>query len=123
MMRYAILLTPFFLAAQLSIPDEKEPAKQAVAAAATKGQSNFSNVLIVEPEARSKDLASAFAFLKKASPATKTTVKLSNGDEIGDILSIDPMEGGTLVIFKINTMQGVKYRVEKIEAIDGVEQQ
>jgi len=87
----------------------------AVHDAQKKGQSE---VMIINPESRAKDLQSAFKYLREMSPATKIGVKLNNGSIITQILSMDVMPGGTMIIFKINTMKGEQYRVVKIENID-----
>jgi len=83
----------------------------------TKGQSE---IMIISPEARAKDLLSAFQYLRKMSVATKLGVKLIDGSLISEILDMEVMPGGTMIIFKINSMKGQKYRVVKIESIDTI---
>jgi len=77
-----------------------------------------SEIMIINPESRAKDLLSAIQFLKQRSPATKITVTLTDGSRISEILDVEAMPGGTLIIFKINTIKGQKYRVVKIENVD-----
>jgi len=92
--------------------------EEKVAAVQERGATGQSEVMIINPESRAKDIQSAFKYLKQMSPATKIGVKLTNGSIITDILNMDVMPGGTMIIFRINTMKGEKYRVVKIEKID-----
>ena len=121
-MKRLIFLLPMALSAQLATKEmlgKETKAKEATAVAVSRGATQ---VLLIEPAARAKDLASAFTFIHKANPSAKLSIKLSDGKVITNILSIDPMEGGTLVIFKLNTLHGVKYQVEKIENLDSIVQ-
>ena len=79
-----------------------------------------SEVMIIAPETRAKDLQEAFEFLKKMSPASKLAVKLINGNTIFEILDMVLMQGGTMIIFRINSIQGQKFQVVKIEDIDTI---
>ena len=79
-----------------------------------------SEIMIIYPEARAKDLVSAFLYLKKMSVATQMGVKLIDGTVITGILDMEVMPGGTIVIIKINTMKGQEYRAIKTETIDAL---
>ena len=119
-MKRLLLFLPAILSAQLALPiaEEKKEEMQIKGAAAATTRS--SEILIIDPAARAKDLQGAFQFIRQSNPGVKLSVKLTSGEHLTDILSIDPMEGGTLVIFKLNTLHGVKYQVEKIENIDSI---
>ena len=98
-----------------------EPTKKPEKAAATKvSEKAQMGIMIIPPDMRAKDISEAFNSLKQANPAAKIMVKLVNGTEITDILSIDTMTGGTMLIFRINSMQGMKVQVVKIEEIDTI---
>ncbi|MCY3974760.1 MAG: hypothetical protein OXF02_04355 [Simkaniaceae bacterium] len=75
-------------------------------------------VMLIHPEIRAKDLAEAFAFLKQMSPSTRPVVMLTNGEAITDIVDIRPMTGGTMVIFRINSVKGQRFQVVNIGEID-----
>lgn len=83
--------------------------------AQTKGQNE---IMIIAPEKRANDLLSAFHFLKKANAAAKIAVRLNDGSFITEILEMELMPGGTMIIFKMNSMKGQQYKVVKIEDID-----
>jgi hypothetical protein len=115
---YSISSSQFFQN-QAKAPSHETPTELPVAAkeSQTKGQSE---IMIISPEARAKDLLSAFQYLKKMSVAIKLGVKLIDGSLISEILDMEVMPGGTMIIFKINSMKGQKYRVVKIESIDTI---
>jgi len=79
-----------------------------------------SEVMIINPETRAKDLQESFDYLKKMSPASKLAVKLVNGTTISEILDMKLMTGGTMIIFRTNSIQGQKFQVVKIEDIDTI---
>lgn len=79
-----------------------------------------SEVMIINPETRAKDLQDAFQYLKTMSPASKLAVKLMNGSIISEILDMKLMTGGTMIIFRTNSLQGQKFQVVKIEDIDTI---
>ena len=54
------------------------------------------------------------------SPASKLAVKLLDGSSITEILDMKVMPGGTIIIFRTNTLQGQKFQLVKIEDIDTI---
>ena len=91
--------------------------KTAVAQTARGGQSE---VMIIDPETRAKDIQDAYKYLKTMSPASKLAVKLLDGSSITEILDMKVMPGGTIIIFRTNTLQGQKFQLVKIEDIDTI---
>lgn len=79
-----------------------------------------SEVMIINPEMRAKDIQESFDYLKKMTPASKLAVKLVNGTLISEILDMQLMKGGTMIIFRTNSIQGQKFQVVKIEDIDTI---
>ncbi|MCB1071483.1 MAG: hypothetical protein KDK96_00070 [Chlamydiia bacterium] len=95
-----------------------EMAKAATAKeASTKGSTEM---MIISPEGRAKDIQAAITFLQQKAPTDKPTIKLTNGKTLTGIVSVDVMPGGTLLIFKIASLKGLKYQIEKIENIDTI---
>lgn len=93
----------------------------AAAQQAEEGHSTKSNkpseVMVITPAARGKDLQQAYNFLRKESAATPVSVTLKDGTKLDEIMGMDVMTEGTIVIFKLNTTRGVKYRIENIENV------
>lgn len=95
--------------------DEKQ-----VAGGAMSQRMGSSEVMMIHPETRAKDLKEAFDYLKKMSPTTKLGVKLINQEVIAEILDMTLMTGGTVIIFRTNSVQGQKFQVVKTEEIDTI---
>ena len=76
-----------------------------------------SEVMVITPAARGKDLQQAYNFLRKESAATSISVTLKDGITLSNIMGMDVMTEGTIVIFKLNTTRGVKYQIENIENV------
>lgn len=98
---------------------EQDLSKQTTHAVAGK-EGRGGEVMIIAPELRAKDLQHAFTYLKRVNSAAKIAVKLTDGGVIFDILSMELMPGGTIIIFQTSTTQGVKYHVVNIENIDSI---
>lgn len=92
--------------------------KRAAAKTAAKGSTEM---MIISPEGRAKDIKAAFDFLKKNAPTTKPSIKMINGSTLTGIIEIDIMPGGTVLIFKVASLKGIQYRIENIEKIDSIE--
>ncbi len=88
--------------------------------AAPTPQGQSSDVMIISTEMRAKDFQKAFEYLRTRAPAAKIGVKLTNQSMIADIVKIDVMPGGTLIIFTTNTVKGLKYQIVKTEQIDSI---
>lgn len=97
---------------------ENESSTHKAVAAKESQSGGQSEIMIITPESRAQDIVSAFQFLRKMSAGTKIAVKLTNGSLLTEIMDMEVMPGGTMIIFKVTTMKGQQYRVEKIENID-----
>ncbi len=126
-----LVASPFFLTAappshSLSetqyFQQKKSTLQKALASkqAASMPQGQSSDVMIISTEMRAKDFQKAFDYLKARAPASKIGVKLTNQSMIADIVKIDVMPGGTLIIFTTNTVKGLKYQIVKTEQIDSI---
>ena len=94
--------------------------KSEVAASLNQDHINSSEVMIINPEMRAKDFQSAFDYLKNSNTAAQISVKLKNGHSISEIISMEVMPQGTLIIFQTNTTQGLKHDVVNIENIESI---
>ena len=101
-------------------PAMSKPTYEQQVAATQSSRVGQSEVMIINPETRAKDLQESFEYLKRMSPAAKLAVKLINGSIISEILDMKLMTGGTMIIFRTNTLQGQKFQVVKIEDIDTI---
>ncbi len=77
-------------------------------------------VMIIDPSTRAQDFKEAFNYLSLYKAGSPVYFELENNEKLYSVLDLSLMKGGTLVIFKINTTQGIKYRVVKTETIAGI---
>lgn len=83
-------------------------------------QKSPSQVMVITPQERALDLHEAYSYLKTYSPASQITVHLKDGKSFSDIMGMDVMKNGTMIIFKTNTVMGIKLRVVPIDEIDNI---
>lgn len=115
------IFTVSTLAAQqaaLPTPAQQTAKKQEGVAAAVLPKTGQSEIMIIQPEMRAKDIDQAFKYLKQMNAAGKIGVKLKNGSTIYDILNMNVMAGGTIIIFQISSTQGQKLRAVNVEDVD-----
>lgn len=128
-----ILLNTIFIAANLfsgATPQIKGPDPKAMlakeleqmqakdaAASQAKKEEETSDVLLITPEARALDYKQAFDLIRKEKAAVNVSFKLKNGKTISNILEMQVMGKGTLIIFKTNTTKGIQIIVSKVEDI------
>ncbi|MCK4934562.1 MAG: hypothetical protein KAR79_03150 [Simkaniaceae bacterium] len=74
-------------------------------------------VMVITPLARAKDVKEAYQYIKTESASSPISITLKNGKILDNIIGINVMSEGTMVIFKLNTTKGVKLRIENIENI------
>ena len=74
----------------------------------------------IDPLARASDLITAFKLLSKEKPASKVFFQLTSGKLITNILEVNVLKNGTLIMLKISTNQGIKYEVIPTENIETV---
>jgi hypothetical protein len=85
--------------------------------AATSQKVGSSDVMIIEPSVRAQDFKEAFTYLTEYKAGSPLYFELQDKEKLYNVLDLSLMKGGTIVIFKINTTQGLKYRVVKTEDI------
>ena len=74
-----------------------------------------SDVMVIDPRLMAKDWIDAFQLLrsKNVSPA----FLLKDHSLISQVISIEPLSGGYLLVFSLKTTQGVRYRVVRTSDI------
>ena len=77
-------------------------------------------MMIIPPQARAQDFKEAFDLLKKVKSQDKITFFLKDKSKISGILDVDVLPGGTMINFKVNTTQGVRYQIVRVEDINSV---
>ena len=65
------------------------------------GGKGSSDIMIISPESRAKDIQAAIKYLTMHVPTSKPSITLTSGAKITGIMDVDVMPGGTILIFKI----------------------
>ncbi|MBI3211335.1 MAG: hypothetical protein HYZ47_01440 [Simkania negevensis] len=81
------------------------------------GGTGGNEMMLIPSAMRAKDLQEAFGYLRQMTPSGKIGMELQDGSVITEILDLKVMSEGTMIIFKINSVQGVKFRAVKVEEI------
>lgn len=90
------------------------------AAAMQHGGGSSDMIMIIDPQMRAKDLKDALTFLQKTMGQQPVAVTLTDGQMISNIMSINVMPGGTMLVLKASTVKGVKYHVVGIESVENI---
>ncbi|MCH9630148.1 MAG: hypothetical protein S4CHLAM37_01410 [Chlamydiia bacterium] len=102
---------------KMEAKSERKELEQTEKAAAAKKASMGSEIMIIEPLARAQDFAEAYKYLHFHKSSSPVMFQLKNNKVLKNVLDVEIMKGGTLVIFTLNTTKGVKYEVVNIEDI------
>ncbi len=81
------------------------------------------NYMLISPQERASDYQKAFEQLKKEKTTAKVYFQLSDGSTISNIIDMNLLPSSTLILFRYNSSQGVKYQVVKIEEITNLSYQ
>ncbi len=117
-----LLVSPLF-AAPLS-PEQAEEAKIHMLEMAAQQQQQqkkekppSDEMMVVTPEARSSDLKQAFELLSRGRGSHNIVVTLNDGQMLKNILDLNVMNKGTLIVFELNTVRGLQYKVVKTDNV------
>ncbi|MCB1110664.1 MAG: hypothetical protein KDK64_06740 [Chlamydiia bacterium] len=84
------------------------------------GKGGSSDIMIISPESRAKDIQAAIKYLTMHVPTSKPSITLTDGAKITGIMDVDVMPGGTILIFKISSLKGMQYKVVNIEQVQSL---
>jgi hypothetical protein len=73
--------------------------------------------MMISPSSRAMDFQQAFEQLRKEKTAGKVYFQLSDGSTISNVIDMTLMPNSTLIIFRYNSNQGVRFQVVKVEDI------
>lgn len=79
------------------------------------------STMIIDPKARADDYVKAFDFLRQEKSVSKIFFNIRGGMKISNVIEIKSMPGNTLIMFRYNSPQGIKFQVVGIEDILGIE--
>ncbi len=73
--------------------------------------------MMISPSSRAADFQQAFEQLRKEKSAGKVYFQLADGTTIANVIDMNLMTNSTLVIFRFNSSQGIRFQVVKVEDI------
>ncbi|MBS0650418.1 MAG: hypothetical protein JSR93_04585 [Verrucomicrobia bacterium] len=79
-----------------------------------------STSLIIDPKMRAQDFKEAFETLRKEKTTGKVFFQLTNGSTISNIIDMNLMANSTLILFRFNSTQGIRFQLVKVEEIDSI---
>jgi len=100
-------------AVQTIIPTEAPTPKEMTAIQEPSVRSS----MMIDPKQRAQDFQQAYDMLKKEKTAGKVYFQLVDGTSIGNIIDMTSMANGTMVLFRYNSSQGIRFQIVKIEDI------
>jgi hypothetical protein len=73
--------------------------------------------MMIPPASRALDFQQAFEQMRAEKSTGKVYFELSDGTMISNIIDMHVMQNSTLILFRFNSNQGIRYQVVKVEDI------
>jgi hypothetical protein len=73
--------------------------------------------MMIDPKVRAQDYKEAFEVLRKEKTTGKVFFQLLNGSTIANIIDMTLMGNSTLILFRFNSNQGIRFQIVKVEEI------
>lgn len=111
-------LSTTLFAAQINVKSQvmKQEEQQMVA---NQSKKKNDEMLVVSPLARSGDIKAAWNYFKKNKPTSKLIIHTKD-NQYSNIVDMDVMPGGTIIIIKTSTTSGEVYQLIPIEQVKGI---
>lgn len=110
-MKYLLIC---LVATQFAFSQEMPKKVEEATAVSMKGSDK--SVIIIDPKMRAKDLVQAYSILRKEKPTLKVMVETTTGSLMG-VSDISASDGGTLLLIKMMTNQGIRTHIVPVEQI------
>lgn len=73
--------------------------------------------MMISPASRALDFQQAFEQMRAEKSTGKVYFELTDGTIIANIIDMHVMQNSTLILFRFNSNQGIRYQVVKVEDI------
>jgi hypothetical protein len=97
----------------------KEGADAAIPPQQMQGSSTQSYMMI-SPVSRAEDFQQVFEMLRKEKTTGKVYFRLADGLMISNVIEMTLLPNSTLVLFRFNSAQGIRFQVVKVEDISAI---
>jgi len=111
---YFLAIAASGLAAQTTPPDANPPVPLPQHTPA--GPTTLTYMMIA-PASRALDFQQAFEQMRAEKSTGKVYFELADGTIISNIIDMHVMQNSTLILFRFNSNQGIRYQVVKVEDI------
>jgi len=78
------------------------------------------SVMLIDPKQRAEDYQKAFDLLRTEKSTSKVFFDLAGGEKISNVIEMKMMPNSTLVLFRFNTPEGIRFQIVEIENILGI---
>lgn len=78
------------------------------------------SIMIVQPKDKAADLVKAFELLKREKNSSKIYYQLSSNRTINNIIDVNMLDNGTLILFRVATSQGTRIVIVPTEDIQEI---
>lgn len=76
---------------------------------------NAEGFFLIDPKMRASDYIQAFEMLRKEKTTNKIFFNLKDGTSLSNIIEISPVGSGSLLLFKLNSPQGIRFQIVGVE--------
>ena len=83
----------------------------------TSPEAPISSYMMISPASRALDFQQAFEMMRTEKSTGKVYFELADGTIISNIIEMHLMQNSTLILFRFNSNQGIRYQVVKVEEI------
>ncbi len=79
--------------------------------------STTNSYMMISPTSRAMDFQTAFENLRKEKSTGKVYFQLADGSTISNVIEMTLLPNSTLILFRFNSSQGIRFQVVKVEDI------
>lgn len=112
------LLLPLLFGSAHAAVQTVAPVAEALPSPATPNTPSSS--LVIDPKMRAQDFKEAFETLRKEKTTGKVFFQLMNGSTVSNIIDMTLMSNSTLILFRFNSTQGIRFQLVKVEEIASI---
>lgn len=125
MWKYLIALLPFAASGYAAVqtgthPDGTDNSPQFSPSILGPESQTAQSYMLIPPSARALDFLQAFELLRKEKSTGKVYFQLTNGSTISNVIEMSLMPNSTLILFRFNSSQGIRFQVVKVEDIQNI---
>ena len=115
-----LLITSLAFPAEEKKQETQKPKEKEKITPLTISKNIQKSIMILNPKERAEDYVKAFEMLKKNKPSSKIYFRLSSNKIINNIIDMNMLENGSLILFKTSSTKGTNFLIVPTEEIESV---